>query len=578
MPLPGAVLVAQSLVSLGVTHIFGIVGIPIVEVADACIELGVKFISFRNEQSASYAASIYGYLTGKPGVCLVVGGPGVLHALAGVGNASANHLPLLLLAGSSESHQIEKGAFQELDQVAFLKPHTKLAAKPASLASVPKLLEKAYRTAYFGRPGPTYIDLPADLFSSKIEEVNSISQSAVLNVKPPGPAPKAAADPARIAQAVDLLVNARNPLIIVGKGAAYARAESSLRQLEDYIQYPFLPTPMGKGVFPDSSPLNVSAARSAALKSADVILLLGARLNWILHYGDAPKFKEDVKFIQVDIAADELGNNAAQPDLGIVGDLDLVAKQLLAAFKEVLPSAASRKTSLPNHLEIVKQKNTDKAHNTENENSYPIKYQSVYRVLREAIDEYSKKHNSKRVVYVSEGANTMDISRSSFPLENPRTRLDAGTNATMGLGIGYAIAAKAADRDSLVVAIEGDSAFGFSAIEIETAVRSNLPFITVVMNNSGVYHGVDPERYNTVDQNPLPSTALQLETRYDLLAESLGARGYFVKTLDEVKAAIGDALQKSDTQASVLNVIIDVGKDKKLEFGWMASTKKGPKI
>lgn len=578
MTVSGSQIIADSLASLGVKHIFGIVGIPIIEVADACIERGIQFISFRNEQAASYAASIYGYLTGLPGVCLVVGGPGVLHAIAGLGNSSANNLPFLLLAGSSETHQFKKGAFQELDQVAYLSPHTKLSVRPSSLETLPKLLEQAYRVSYFGRPGPTYVDLPGDFIKGSIESVTNLSLEPTLRIQPPGPAPKSAGDPALISQAVGLLSQAKNPLIIVGKGAAYAHAEFSIRQLNEYVKFPFLPTPMGKGVLPDDSPLNVSAARSAALKSADVVLLLGARLNWILHYGEAPKYSSNVQFIQVDIAAEELGNNAAQSNLGIVGDVGLVSLQLLESFKQISSfSTSSRQLALPDELEIIKRKNQSKAHNTENNDSYPINYQPVYRVIRDSIDKYVKK-TDRHVVYVSEGANTMDISRSSFPLNNPRTRLDAGTNATMGVGLGYAIAAKAADPSSLVVAIEGDSAFGFSAIEIETAVRSGLPIIVVVMNNSGVYHGVDPELYKTVDTKPLPSTALQLETKYHTFAESLGARGYLVKTLNEVETAIEEALTNSHHTTSVLNVIIDVGKDKKLEFGWMASIKKTSKL
>ena len=271
----GSLVIAEALVQLGIKHVFGIVGIPVIEVANALIARGIKFISFRNEQAAAYAASIYGYLTGLPGVCLVVGGPGVLHAIAGVGNASANHLPFLLLAGSSETHQVEKGAFQELDQVAYLAPHTKLSVRPASIEAIPTLLEKAYRTAYFGRPGPTYVDLPADFIQGSV----AAATSAVRKVAPPGPAPRAAADPARIAQAVALLREAESPLLIIGKGAAYAQAEGAIRSFQETVQLPFLPTPMGKGVLPDDSPLNTSAARSAALKSADVILLLGARLN-----------------------------------------------------------------------------------------------------------------------------------------------------------------------------------------------------------------------------------------------------------------------------------------------------------
>lgn len=271
------------------------------------------------------------------------------------------------------------------------------------------------------------------------------------------------------------------------------------------------------------------------------------------------------------MAGDELGNNAAQPELAIVGDVGLVAEQLLAGFQQVQPPALVQ-AALPTHLETIKARNTAKAARTDIDQAFPIKYQPVYRVIREALAQHTAT-SGQRVVYVSEGANTMDISRSSFPLQEPRTRLDAGTNATMGVGLGYAIAAKAADPASLVVAIEGDSSFGFSAIEVETAVRSRLPVIIIVMNNSGVYHGVDPKLYETLDAKPLPSTALQLETKYHLLAESLGARGYLVHTLDEVQTAFEDALAHP-TETSVLNIIIDVGKDKKLEFGWMVSTKK----
>lgn len=557
----GAQVIANALVQLGVKHIFGIVGIPVIEVANACIDTGhIKFIAFRNEQAASYAASIYGYLTGLPGVCLVVGGPGVLHAIPGVGNAHSNCFPLLLIAGSAETHQTSKGAFQELDQVGYLAPHTKMAARPASLEALPTLLEKAYRTAYFGRPGPTYVDLPADFIQGSAEN------SQVRKVTPPGPAPRTGGDPDRVAEAVAVLRAAKNPLLIVGKGAAYARAEAAIRAFQSTAQIPFLPTPMGKGVLPDDSPLNVSAARSAALKSADVILLLGARLNWILHYGEQPKFQPGVKIIQVDVASEELGNNTGSATLGISGDLSLVVPQLHAALKS-LPTSLIGSGQLPKALAEIKAKNTLKAEKADQNPAVPLKYQPVYRVIRDVLAQ-----QPKRVVYVSEGANTMDISRSSFPLHLPRTRLDAGTNATMGVGMGYAIAAKAADPSSLVVAIEGDSAFGFSLAEVETAVRSQLPMVIVVMNNSGVYHGVDPARYADIEAAPLPATALQLETKYHVLAEAFGARGYEVRTLEQVETAMRDAV--ASNEVCVLNVIIESGKDKKLEFGWMASAKK----
>ncbi|ANB11953.1 putative indolepyruvate decarboxylase family protein [Sugiyamaella lignohabitans] len=568
----GSEIIANSLVQLGVTHIFGIVGIPVIEVAEACINRGIKFISFRNEQAATYAATAYGYLTGKPGVSLVVGGPGVVHAMAGIENANSNHFPLLLLAGSSETHQRGKGAFQELNQVALLYPHTKFANQPSTVKSVPYMIEKAYRTSYFGRPGSTYIDLPADIIQAKLDIKNHQSkESVVQKLVPPGLAPKTMGDPERIRRAVNVLKTAKSPLLIVGKGAAYGRAENIIRQFQERTNIPFLPTPMGKGVIPDDNSLNVSAARSAALKNADVILLLGARLNWILHYGDSPKFSDNVKIIQVDSAAEELGNNSGNPELGIAGDIELVVHQIL---NELTSHGNSSWRSPPLLKEIAdtKASNQAKAEKVDSTVTDPIKYQAVYKTIRETFSETLP--SSKEIIYVSEGANTMDISRSSFSLNSPRTRLDAGTNATMGVGLGYAIAAKAASPDSLVVAIEGDSAFGFSAVEVETAVRSQLPMIIYVMNNSGVYHGVDPTAYDNVDDKPLPSTALQLNTAYHTLAESLGAKGYLAKTLDEVRSATLEAIRSDNV--SVINVIIDSGKDKKLEFGWMASTK--PKL
>ena len=557
----GSQVIAESLVQLGVEHVFGIVGIPVIEVADACIARGIKFIGFRNEQSASYAASIYGYLSGKPGVCLTVGGPGVLHALAGVGNAQSNCFPLMLLAGSVDVHNSHKGGFQELDQVAAVTEYTKFAARPSTTDSLPFLLEKAYRTAYFGRPGATYVDLPANIIQSKDnDQVNFGVLKRLRDV----PAPRSAGDPAKIAEAAALIRASKFPLLVIGKGAAYAKAEPTIRRFQDNTNIQFLPTPMGKGVISDSNPGNMSACRSQALKNADVVILVGTRLNWILHYGDAPKYGDNTKFIHIDVCAEELGNNAGQAELGILGDASLVIGQLDDVLK------GWKAPALAPEIAAKRQKNVQNATKKEADHSVPLKYFGVFASIQKTIAEIA---GDRKLVVVSEGANTMDNSRSVFGHLEPRTRLDAGTNATMGVGLGYAIAAKAYDPKSLVVAVEGDSAFGFSAIEVETAVRDNLPMVVYVMNNSGIYHGVDPARYT--DGNPLPSTALSLDTRYDVLAESLGAKGYFVKDIGELVAATKDAVQSN--QVCVINVIIESGKDRKLEFGWMASEKKKEK-
>ncbi|KAK9466897.1 thiamine pyrophosphate enzyme, N-terminal TPP binding domain-containing protein [Lipomyces arxii] len=553
----GASLIASSLYDLGVRVVFGIVGIPVIEVADACIARGIRFVSFRNEQSASYAATAYGYMTGKPGVCLVVGGPGVLHAIAGIGNATHNCFPLLLLAGSSESHQVYKGAFQEIDQVATLAPMTKFAGRPPSLELLPATIEKAYRVSYYGRPGPTYVDLPADYIQGKV----AVDDTMKLYDAPA--APNVAACFNRIKAAAKAIREAKAPLVIIGKGAAYARAEVHVRKLIDSTGLPFLPTPMGKGVVPDSSPLNVAAARSAALKTADVVLLLGGRLNWILHYGAAPKFKLDVKIIQVDISGEEIGNNNQKgAELGLVGDIGVVAQQLTHALK------GYKSAGVPATVAASRDKNMAAAEKKANTKVLPLSYQFAYKVIKDAIAK-----TGKDVVYVSEGANTMDVARSAFDVDHPRIRLDAGTMATMGVGIGYGIAAAVAFPNAIPVCIEGDSAFGFSSMELETATRSGLPLAVFVMNNNGVYHGIEPEAYST--NTPLPSTALGFETRYDLIAEAVGGTGIVARTPEELYDASVKALTSKGV--TVVNVIIDPGAKTKLEFGWLASTKKAPK-
>ncbi|CAG8523178.1 15906_t:CDS:2 [Acaulospora morrowiae] len=524
----GAEVVAKALKEQGVDVVFGIVGIPVVEVAEAIIAEGIKFIGFRNEQSLSYAAGAYGFLTGRPGVCLVVSGPGVVHAMAGIVNAQANCWPLLLIGGSSDTYQKGMGAFQELDQVAFCQPHTKYSARPSSISQIPNAIDKAIKTSIYGRPGPVYVDLPANFIQGKLpqESLNIPKRAADF--------PKSLADTTSVKEAAELIQNAKSPLVIIGKGASYARAEKEIREFIERTGIPFLPTPMGKGVVSDTHPLCVSAARSKAIADADVVLLLGARLNWILHFGLPPKFNDDVKFIQVDIYPEEHFNNS-QIRIALLGHLPLIVSQLLSCF-----SSSFKYPLTSNYLQSLKQKIEA--------NRLP----------------------SKDVVFVSEGANTMDIARSIFDVHEPRCTL-----ATMGVGLGFAIAAKVYYPNKRVVGIVGDSAFGFSAMEIETAVRANLPLTIIIINNNGIYHGLDSKDYNNTLLNNLPSTALLPDVRYDLIADATGGKGYFVRTPKELGDALDDALRE-ENKCVVINVMIQPGGRKKLEFAWMETTK--PKL
>jgi 2-hydroxyacyl-CoA lyase 1 len=594
MALPtGASVVAQTLQQLGVKVVFGLVGIPVVEIAEACISLGIRFVAFRNEQAASYAASAYGYLTGLPGVCLVVGGPGVVHAMAGVSNATVNNWPLLLIAGSCETHLVGKGAFQELDAISMLTPHTKLALRPTS-ALIPEAIQNAYRTCLFGRNGPTMIDLPADVI--KGYSVNSNAQ-----VRPITRTPCSAGHPEQVRKVADLLRTAQAPLIVLGKGSAFSRAESLIGQLVNQTGIPFLPTPMGKGVVPDSDPLNVAAARSLALKRADIVLVLGARLNWILHFGEDRKYDPAAKIIQVDSSPEEIGRNNSSLEHFLLGDIGLVCSQLIA---ELQGWYYDKDHPYFVALEKNRSENVRKASLKITEDANPLTYHATFDTIKRMLAKLSPPEDNG-IVYISEGANTMDVSRSFFQVEAPRLRLDAGTHATMGVGPAYAIAAhyayntESSAKQKKIVCLEGDSAFGFSLAEVETMSRYDMNILIFVVNNGGIYHGDSNEsdawlklKQNTIEgtSGGLRSTSLGWEVGYEKIAEMCGGKGYLVRNSAELERAVIEGFHA--TVPSVVNIIIESGSNKKLvsdsersrllegvltcqqEFTWQQSEKK----
>lgn len=433
------------------------------------------------------------------------------------------------------------------------------------------------------------MDLPADLIKGTVEHAEDVAGAA-----PIPEAPSAGVDEAKLFKIAQLIKAAKAPLVVVGKGAAYARAESMIRELVDRTSLPFLPTPMGKGVVPDSHPTNTASARSTALKEADVVLILGARLNWILHFGDAPKWDPAVQFIQVDISAEEIGRNSGNAELGIVGDIGVVVSQLTHALGTW--SYSTKSSAYIKHVAAAKSKNESNAASKASSSKVPMTFAHAFSIIERTLHQLSPPDKGE-IVYVSEGANTMDISRSVFPVSQARLRLDAGTYATMGVGLGYAIAAHAAYNGSAaegksgaagskkIVALEGDSAFGFSAMEVETMARYGMDVLIFVMNNGGVYHGDsdDAEKWLAMQtktregsvEGGLRSTSLGWEVGYEKLAEACGGAGYLVRTPEELETATREGFRES--KVTVVNVIIESGKGQKLEFGWQASGGKGKK-
>ncbi|KAM0012112.1 hypothetical protein Hdeb2414_s0056g00757491 [Helianthus debilis subsp. tardiflorus] len=542
-------LVAKALARAGVTHMFGVVGIPVTSLATRAVTLGIRFIAFHNEQSAGYAASAYGYLTGRPGVLLTVSGPGCVHGLAGLSNAAVNCWPTVMISGSCDQNDVGKGDFQELDQIAAVKPFVKFSVKAKDINEIPNCVFSVLDHAGSGRPGGCYLDIPSDVLHQTLTELeaNKLLDDAEKN-RYIEPVKSVSNDD--IAKVILAIRKAERPLIVFGKGAAIARAENEIKDLVEKTGIPFLPTPMGKGLLPDTHELAATAARSLAIGKCDVAIVVGARLNWLLHFGEPPKWSKDVKFILIDVDEGEI--ELRKPYLGLVGDAKKVLKVLNKEIKDD-PFCLGRTHLWIEAITNKVKENVSRMEGQLAKEVVPFNFLTPMRIIRDAIIGLG----SPAPILVSEGANTMDVGRSVLVQTEPRTRLDAGTWGTMGVGLGYCIAAAVASPDRLVVAVEGDSGFGFSAMEVETLVRYQLPVVVIVFNNGGVYGG---DRRNPEDitgpykDDPAP-TSFVPGAAYHLLIEAFGGKGYLVGTPDELKSALTESF--SERKPAVINVTID---------------------
>jgi len=545
----GATLIARSLKQQGIDHMFGIVGFPVGPIATAAQKEGINYIGMRNEQSAAYAAQAYGYMTGRPGVCLTVTGPGVVHGLAGLANAQQNCWPMILIGGASETFRGGMGAFQEERQVLIATPFCKFAHGIESVARIPYYVEMATRHAIYGRPGATYLDMPDDIIQGKCE-LDKVTQ--VQRVPEP---PRSVAPAENVEAALDVLEKAQRPLVIVGKGMAWSRAENEVRAFVERTQIPFVRSPMGKGVMPDDHPLAVSAARTLALQQADVVFLMGARFNWIFHFGLAPRFAKDVKVIQLDIAPEEIGHNKPT-EVALLGDGKAIVGQLnkaLGARQWFHPTdsawrkALSKKVS-ENAATIKPQIDDDAA---------PANY---YRALRDVAAWMPK-----NAILSAEGAGTMDIGLTQLPSFDARSCLNAGTYGTMGVGLGQAIAACVAQPGRPVVHLSGDSAIGFSGMEMETLVRYGFPVKIVVLNNGGIGPGMP-----AIPENPmmnLKPNALIYGARYDRMMEAFGGKGFFVEEPKDIRGALDKAMAHDGP--ALVNVVLSQSSARKAQqFAW----------
>jgi oxalyl-CoA decarboxylase len=531
-------LVVDALKLNGVSTIYGVVGIPVTDLARLAQASGIRYVGFRHEANAGNAAAAAGFLAKQPGICLTVSAPGFLNGLVALANATVNCFPMIQISGSSERHivDLQRGDYEELDQLAAAKPFAKAAYRIDRIEDIGRGVARAIRAAVSGRPGGVYLDIPGAVLGEAIgAEAGARSLWRVTD-----PAPSQLPAPEAVDRALALLADAERPLVLLGKGAAYAQADEEIRAFIESTGLPYLPMSMAKGLLPDDHPQSAASSRSLALARADVVMLVGARLNWLLNHGEAPQWSPDAKFIQVDIDATEIDSNQpiAAPLVGDIGSVMASLAERTGPHRIAVPLAWR------DELDARRARNAAAMQQRLAENPSPMKFYNSLRVVREVLADRPD------VYLVNEGANALDIARNVIDMKRPRHRLDSGTWGVMGIGMGYAIATAVETGDPVVI-ISGDSAFGFSGMEVETICRYELPITVIVMNNGGVYRG---DEVNLVSSDPSP-TVLDPGAHHERLIEAFGGTGYHVTTPEELEAALRAAL--SARAPALIDCVLD---------------------
>ncbi len=524
-----------------VETIYGVPGIPITDLGRMAQAAGIRVLSFRHEQNAGNAAAAAGFLTKKPGICLTVSAPGFLNGLTALAHATTNCWPMILISGSSEREVVDlmQGDYEEMDQLAVAKPLCKAAYRILHAKDIGIGVARAIRASMSGRPGGVYLDIPGNLLGQVMDEVEG--QKSLVKVIDPAPKQVPHAD--AVTRAVELIGSAKKPLIILGKGASYVQADEVVKEFVERTGIPYLPMSMAKGLLPDTHDLSAGPARSLVLKEADVVIMVGARLNWLLSHGKGNQWgiPHSTKFVQLDIEPKEMDSNV-QIAAPLVGDIE----SCLSAMLEEMGHEWRKPPE--DWLTTVREKKEGNiarmAGKLQNNNS-PMDYNGALGVLKRVIAERPD------AILVNEGANTLDFARSIIDMFKPRKRLDVGTWGVMGIGMGSCIAA-AVETGHPVLAIEGDSAFGFSGMEVETICRYNLPVCIVVFNNNGIYRGTDVNQSGGED---VATTVFVEDSRYDLMMEAFGGVGMHATSPDELLQAVNKAMDSG--KPTLINAQID---------------------
>lgn len=540
----GMYILARALKNVGIDTMYGLVGIPVTEMAYIAQGQGIRFISFRHEQQAGMAAATHGFVTGKPGVLLTVSSLGFMNGLTATTNATVNCYPMIQISGSSvrEPIDLEQGTYEGLDQLNVAKPLVKAAYRVNKAEDIPTAVARAYRAAVSGRPGGVYLDVTTPCLAQIVDR----DVAEALFFQPVDPQPAMLPSEESVIRALEMLSQAKKPVILLGKGAAQARVEDLVKDLVEKTGIPYYPMSMAKGILPDNHPLSALSVRSTIMEQADVVMLVGARLNWLLSRGKG-KWNKDGKFIQLDIDPEEIDCNRpiAAP---VVGDLRSSLEAILAklpAYKMNMDT-----TWVPGIQSESKAKNAKFLERLAPK-TVPMTHWSALGAIKPVLE------SNPDVILVNEGANTLDDTRDSIDMSLPRHRIDCATWAIMGMGMGSAIGAAVATGKS-VVAVEGDSAFGFSGMDFSTICRFNLPVTVVIFNNGGIYNGIGVPLEKTTDPAP---TTLDIHARYDKLGDAFGAQTYYVTTPDELANALKEAIASKKPCLIDAQLAADSGKE-----------------
>ena len=532
--LTGSEILAKALKREGVDVLFFLMGGPMLLAEASCIKEGIRPLDVRHEQAAAFMGQAYSRLLNKPSVCMAASGPGVTNLVTGIANALVDCVPVVAIGGSSPVNQYGRQVFQEIDQVAIMRPCVKWAERVYDPRRIPELVNVAFQKSMAGKPGPVYLDLPGDVLYMKVDEDEidwTISGRALARARPQG-------EPAKIAELIAALERAERPVVLTGGGILWSEASDELRSFVDRAGIPFYTTPQGRGVIPEDHPYCYLTVRSAAFREADLIMVIGTRMNYIIGHAAPPRFNADAKIVRIDIDEEEVSTSPRPIDIGIVGDAKAVLQQINAAL--------DGKVTTDNYQNWRQRLADDEAAKRSRPGGNSQSDEVPIHPLR--LCEEIKNFMQRDAILVVDGQEILNFGRQSMPTNAPGHRLNSGPFGTMGVGLPFGLGAKIAKPDTQVIVLHGDGSFGLNAMELDTAVRHKIPVLVVISLNGG--WTADPDGVK-------PGRDLGY-VRFDRIAETLGCYAEFVEQPGELRAALERAQAKVDEgMVAVLNVKTD---------------------